>query len=137
VWRSYCCSFSCGLKRRVRGPDADGSFASKSFVGLTAIHVAFFMVQWEGYSYSSLCIDQGGRLFATAAGAALLPLPLILTATSPMAGALAGRIGTRLPLTDPVPLVVAAGFLLGLPNGFEFELLDCGAADDCGHCALA
>jgi nitrate/nitrite transporter NarK len=50
---------------------------------------------------------------ATAAGAALLPLPLILTVTSPVAGALAGRIGARLPLTVG-PLVVAAGFLLAL-----------------------
>lgn len=50
---------------------------------------------------------------ATAAGAALLPLPLMLTVTSPMAGALAGRIGARLPLTVG-PLVVAAGSLFAL-----------------------
>jgi MFS family permease len=50
---------------------------------------------------------------ATRAGAALLPLPLILTLTSPVAGALAGRIGTRLPLGIG-PLVVAAGFLIAL-----------------------
>ncbi len=40
-----------------------------------------------------------------------------------MAGALAGRIGTRLPLTIG-PLVVAAGFLTCAANGFELELLD-------------
>jgi MFS family permease len=49
----------------------------------------------------------------TAAGAALLPLPLTLTVASPLAGALAVRIGARLPLAIG-PLVVAAGFLLAL-----------------------
>jgi MFS family permease len=37
----------------------------------------------------------------------------MLTVTSPLAGALAGRIGPRLPLAIG-PLMVAAGFLLGL-----------------------
>ena len=88
-------------------------FASKSFVGLTLftlllygalagllVLLPYVLIKVAGYS-------------ATAAGAALLPLPLILTLTSPAAGALAGRIGTRLPLSIG-PLVVAAGFLIAL-----------------------
>ena len=88
-------------------------FASKSFVGLTLLTLLLYgalagllvllpyvLIKVAGYS-------------ATAAGAALLPLPLILTLTSPAAGALAGRIGTRLPLSIG-PLVVAAGFLIAL-----------------------
>jgi MFS family permease len=50
---------------------------------------------------------------ATAAGAALLPLPRVLSVASPVIGGLAERIGPRLPLTIG-PLVVAAGFLLTL-----------------------
>jgi EmrB/QacA subfamily drug resistance transporter len=88
-------------------------FASRSFVGLTIftfllygalggllVLVPYLLIKATGYS-------------GTAAGAALLPLPLMLTVISPIAGALAGRIGPRWPLTIG-PLVVAAGFLLAL-----------------------
>jgi EmrB/QacA subfamily drug resistance transporter len=88
-------------------------FASKSFVGLTLftflvygamagllVLLPYVLIKTAGYS-------------AAAAGAALLPLPLILTVMSPTAGALVGRIGTRLPLSIG-PLVVAAGFLMAL-----------------------
>jgi MFS family permease len=47
----------------------------------------------------------------TAAGAALLPFPLILAAVSPLIGSVAGKIGSRWPLTIG-PIGVAAGFLL-------------------------
>jgi len=50
---------------------------------------------------------------ATAAGAALLPLPLILALVSPAAGALAGRVGARRLLIGGA-LLVAAGLLLAL-----------------------
>jgi EmrB/QacA subfamily drug resistance transporter len=88
-------------------------FASRSFVGLTLftlllygalagllVLLPYILINVAGYS-------------ATAAGAAVLPLPLILTLTSPLAGVLAGRIGARLPLSIG-PLVVAAGFLIAL-----------------------
>ena len=48
---------------------------------------------------------------ATAAGAAMLPSILLITLLSPTAGALAQRIGPRLPMTVG-PLIVAAGTLL-------------------------
>lgn len=90
-----------------------GLFASKIFLGLSVytfllygalgalfVLVPFILIKAAGYS-------------GTAAGAALLPLPLLLTVLSPIAGALAGRMGPRLPLTIG-PIVVAAGFLLAL-----------------------
>ncbi len=52
----------------------------------------------------------------TEAGAALLPLAIILAGLSPLMGKLAGRIGPRLPLSIG-PLGVAAGFLLLLRIG--------------------
>jgi EmrB/QacA subfamily drug resistance transporter len=90
-----------------------GLFASRSFVGLTIftfllygalgglfVLVPYMLIEVAGYS-------------GTAAGAALLPLPLMLTVASPLAGALAGRIGPRL-LLSIGPMMVAAGFLLAL-----------------------
>jgi MFS family permease len=50
---------------------------------------------------------------ATAAGAALLPFPLIVGGLSPVFGDLAGRIGAR-PLLITGGLLVAGGLLLGL-----------------------
>lgn len=51
------------------------------------------------------------RYTPTAAGAALLPLPLILFAMSRWSGGLADRIGSRLPLTVG-PIIAAAGMAL-------------------------
>jgi len=50
---------------------------------------------------------------ALAAGAALLPFPLVVGLISPVAGAVAGRIGPRIPLVAGC-LLVAAGLLAAL-----------------------
>jgi predicted MFS family arabinose efflux permease len=47
------------------------------------------------------------------AGLAMLPLPILMTSISPTMGALAARIGPRIPLTIG-PLIVAAGMVLSL-----------------------
>ena len=91
-------------------------FVSRAFIGLTLltlflygalgvlfVMVPYFLIEAAGYS-------------AISAGAALLPLPLILAVTSPVLGALAVRMGPRLPLTLG-PVIVAAGFLLALRIG--------------------
>jgi EmrB/QacA subfamily drug resistance transporter len=56
------------------------------------------LIQVKGYS-------------ATAAGAALLPMPLLLFALSRWSGGLVGRVGSRLPLTVG-PMIAAAGLAL-------------------------
>lgn len=55
---------------------------------------------------------------ATAAGAALLPFPIVMGLAGPATGALAGRIGARIPLVVGAALV-ACGFLLAMlaPGG--------------------
>ena len=91
-------------------------FGSSSFVGLTLLTfllygalgglfvlVPYVLIQAEGYT-------------ATQAGAALLPLPLIIAIASPATGALAARIGPRW-LLIMGPIVVATGFLLALRIG--------------------
>ena len=55
-------------------------------------------------------ISQGGYS-PVEAGLAMLPLPILMTALSPMMGSLAAQIGPRLPLTIG-PFVVGAGMLL-------------------------
>ena len=90
-----------------------GLFASRAFVGLTLLTlllygalgalfvlVPYLLIRLVGYS-------------ATAAGAALLPLPLVIALASPAAGRLAARIGPRGPLALG-STVVAVGFLLTL-----------------------
>jgi MFS family permease len=52
------------------------------------------------------------------AGAALLPLPVVLACLSPLVGGLAGRFGSRL-LLGAGPIAVAAGFLLMLRIGAD------------------
>ncbi|HEY0802903.1 MAG TPA: MFS transporter, partial [Steroidobacteraceae bacterium] len=88
-------------------------FASKSFVGLTIFTFLLYAALGELFVLVPYLLIKEAGYSATAAGAALLPLPLILSVTSPMAGAFAGRFGPRMPLAIG-PLVVAAGFLLAL-----------------------
>lgn len=91
-------------------------FGSSTFVGLTLLTfllygalgglmvlLPYLLIQTAGYS-------------GTAAGAALLPFPLVLAAASPLMGRLAARIGARIPLALG-SLVTAAGFLLALRIG--------------------
>ena len=91
-------------------------FASRSFVGLNLLTfllygalgallvlVPFVLIEVDGYS-------------ATGAGAALLPLPIVIALASPTMGRIAGKIGPRLPLTLG-PAIAAAGFLLALRIG--------------------
>jgi hypothetical protein len=90
-------------------------FGSRSFVGITLLTlmlygelasllvlVLYVLIQEAGYS-------------GLAAGAALLPFPLVIAAASPLIGALTGRIGAKIPLIAG-SLVVAAGFLLATDN---------------------
>jgi EmrB/QacA subfamily drug resistance transporter len=88
-------------------------FGSSSFIGLTVLTallygalgallvlVPYVLIQVDGYTGAQ-------------AGAALVPLAIVLALASPLMGAVAGRIGPRVPLTLG-PLVVAGGFLLVL-----------------------
>jgi MFS family permease len=61
---------------------------------------------------------QAGGYTATQAGAALLPLPLVIAVASPAAGALAAKVGPRW-LLIAGPVIVAAGFLLAVRIGSD------------------
>ncbi len=113
------CAIGFVLVERARGAKAMmplDLFTSPSFTGLTVLTlllygalggllvlIPYVLIRVQGYS-------------ATAAGAALLPLPIILSIASPSMGRLAGRIGSRLPLSVG-PAVVAIGCLLAARIG--------------------
>jgi EmrB/QacA subfamily drug resistance transporter len=91
-------------------------FASRSFIGLTLLTLFLYGALGAVFVLIPYVMIETAHYSATAAGAALLPLPLVLSVTSPFMGGVAGRIGSRWPLAIG-PLVVAAGFVLALRIG--------------------
>ena len=88
-------------------------FRSSDFVGLSILTLLLYGALGGLFVLVPYVLIRGAGFSGTAAGAALLPLPLILAAMSRAMGGLSGRIGSRLPLTVG-PVSVAAGFLLFL-----------------------
>ena len=88
-------------------------FRSPDFVGLSILTLLLYGALGGLFVLVPYVLIQGAGFSGTAAGAALLPLPLIIAATSRAMGGLSGRIGSRLPLTIG-PVIVAAGVLLFL-----------------------
>jgi MFS family permease len=88
-------------------------FASRSFIGLTLLTLLLYGALGALLVLVPYVLIEAAGYSGTAAGAALLPLPLVLSLTSPMMGRLAGRLGSRLPLTLG-SLIVGLGFLLAL-----------------------
>lgn len=86
-------------------------FSSREFIGLSILTLLLYGALGGLFVLVPYLLIQGAHFSGTAAGAALLPLPIMLAATSRGMGTIAGRIGPRLPLTVG-PLIVAAGFVL-------------------------
>jgi EmrB/QacA subfamily drug resistance transporter len=86
-------------------------FESSDFIGLTLLTLLLYGALGALLVTVPFVLIQGAGYSGTAAGAALLPFPIILALTSRAMGGVAGRFGSRLPLTIG-PMVVAVGFLL-------------------------
>src|SRR6266404_2785107 len=91
-------------------------FGSASFVGLTLLTLLLYGALGGLFVLVPYVLIEAARYTATQAGAALLPLPLVIAAASPAAGALSVKIGPRWPLVVG-PVIVALGFLLALRIG--------------------
>ena len=91
-------------------------FASRSFVGITLLTLLLYAALAGLLVLVPYVLIQEAGYSGVAAGAALLPFPLVIATTSPMIGALAGAIGARIPLIAG-PLIVAAGFVLATRIG--------------------
>jgi hypothetical protein len=91
-------------------------FASRTFVGLTLFTLLLYGALGGLFVLVPYVLITAGGYSSTTAGAALLPLPLVVSATPPSVGRLAGRIGARWPLAVG-SFVTAVGFLLALRIG--------------------
>jgi len=91
-------------------------FASRIFVGLTLFTLLLYGALGSLFVLVPYVLIRGGGYSSAAAGAALLPLPLVISVTSPLIGGLSGRIGPRLLLAIG-SFVAAGGFLLALRIG--------------------
>ena len=88
-------------------------FASRSFIGLTLLTLLLYGALGALLVLIPYVLIEAAGYSGTAAGAALLPLPIVLSLASPMMGRLAGRLGSRLPL-GLGSLIVGLGFLLAV-----------------------
>lgn len=93
-----------------------GLFTSMRFVGLTVLTLLLYGALGGLFVLVPYVLIESKHYSATAAGAALLPLPLVLALTSSSMGKLAGRIGSHWPLSIG-PMVVAVGCLLAMRVG--------------------
>jgi predicted MFS family arabinose efflux permease len=84
-------------------------FGSPSFIGLTLLTLLLYGALSGLLVLVPYVLIQAVGYTATQAGAALLPLPLVIAVASPAAGALAGKVGPRC-LLITAPVIVAAGF---------------------------
>lgn len=91
-------------------------FASREFVGLTLLTLLLYGALGGLLVLVPYVLIEASHYRATMAGAALLPLPLVLSVCSPFMGRLAVRIGPRLPLSIG-PVVVAVGCVLAARIG--------------------
>ena len=87
-----------------------GVFADRQFTGANLSTLAVYAALGGVMFFLVLQLQTVLGYDATAAGAALLPTILVITLLSARAGALAQRIGPRLPMTVG-PLVAAGGLL--------------------------
>jgi EmrB/QacA subfamily drug resistance transporter len=88
-------------------------FGSPSFVGLTLLTLLLYGALGGLFVLVPYVLIVAHGYSSVQAGAALLPLPLIIAAASPLIGSFAGRTGPRRSLIFG-PIVVAIGFLLAL-----------------------
>lgn len=112
------------VARERRAPDPmlpPRLFADRQFTGANLATLAVYGAL--GGSSLFLVLQLQGVLgySATAAGAATLPTILLITLLSPSAGALAQRIGPRLPMTlGPLTVAVGTVLLVGVDGGAPY-----------------
>ena len=86
-------------------------FASRAFIAITLLTLLLYGAIGGLFVLIPYVLIMAAHYSNTAAGASLLPVPVLIAAISPAMGSLAGRIGSR-PMLAVGSVVVAAGFLL-------------------------
>lgn len=95
-------------------------FASTTFVGLSLLTLLLYGALGGLLVLLPYVLIQSAQYSATAAGAAMLPFPLVMAVASPMIGAFSGRVGPKLPLAVG-SIGVAVGHLLLLRVGADAD----------------
>jgi MFS family permease len=109
-------------ERRARDPMLPPRlFRDRQFTGANLATLFVYGALGGGMLFLVLQLQTVLGYDATAAGSALLPSILVITVLSPRAGALAQRIGPRVPMTIG-PLIAAAGtlWLSGVDGGAPY-----------------
>ena len=91
-------------------------FAARSFIGLNLLTFLLYGALGGVLVLLPYLLIDLKHYSATAAGAALLPMPMVIALTARTMGRLAAKFGPRLPLTIG-PAVVGLGFLLAMRIG--------------------
>ena len=105
------------VERRVQAPMVPpGLFRSRTFALANLLTLFLYGALTTVFWLVPLNLIQIQQYSATAAGAALLPFPLLLFLLSRSSGGLTASIGSRLPLTAG-PIVAALGFALYARTG--------------------
>ena len=100
------------VERRSDHPMLDLSvFGSAQFTGANIVTFVMYGALSGAFFVIVLSLQGGMGYSPTAAGASLIPLTVLMLVFSPRAGALAQRIGPRLPMTVG-PMVAGTGLLL-------------------------
>ena len=96
-------------------------FASREFVGISLLTLFLYGALGALLVLVPYVLIATAHYSNTAAGAALLPVPVVMACISPLSGGVAGRIGSR-PMLVAGPLLVAAGFLamLRMQTGSDY-----------------
>lgn len=89
---------------------------SRSFLGLNLLTLFLYGALGALLVMLPFVLIESSRYTAVQAGAAMLPMPILIAIGSPLMGKLAAKTGSRWPLTIG-PLVVAVGFALLLRTG--------------------
>jgi EmrB/QacA subfamily drug resistance transporter len=95
-------------------------FRNRTFVGANLLTLCLYAALSAAFFFLPFDLIQAQGYSPAQAGAAILPMALLLFALSRPAGAIADRFGPRIPLTVGPTIAAIGFFLLSLPRGSSY-----------------